>query len=151
MLDALEGSADHEVIVVDNASTDTSVSFLQEHHPQVKILQLSENEGFSGACNRGAVEAKNDVVVMLNNDMRVERDFLSPLLEKFSDPQVFAVSSQIFFSDPKKVREETGLTETWWENGNLGVGHRIDTGIQTAYPCAYPGGGSSAFDRSKFA
>ncbi|MBV9084597.1 MAG: glycosyltransferase, partial [Acidobacteriaceae bacterium] len=57
---------------------------------------------------------------------------------------------QIFFSDPAKRREETGLTESWWDAGRLRVSHRIDPEVDRAFPCAYPGGGSSAFDRRKF-
>ena len=82
--------------------------------------------------------------------MRVEENFLPALLENFKDPQLFAASSQIFFADKMRVREETGLTDVWWQRGALHVGHRNDPLVQTAYPCAYPGGGSSAFDRAKF-
>ena len=48
------------------------------------------------------------------------------------------------------LREETGLTQSWWENGSLRVRHRDDPAIQVPYPCAYGGGGSCAFDRRKF-
>ena len=64
--------------------------------------------------------------------------------------RVFSVACQIFFSDPNKLREETGLTQSWWENGSLRVRHRDDPAIQVPYPCAYGGGGSCAFDRRKF-
>ena len=43
--------------------------------------------------------------------------------------QVFAVACQIFFTDPDKLREETGLTQGWWENGGLRVRHRDDPAI----------------------
>jgi GT2 family glycosyltransferase len=141
---------EHEVIVVDNASTDGSVDLLREKFPSVRIMTLDRNLGFAGACNQGVLAARHDIVVLLNNDMRVEPDFLEPLLEPFSDPLVFAVSSQIFFADPAKRREETGLTQTWWQAGRLYVSHRIDPSVTVPYPCAYPGGGSSAFDRRKF-
>ncbi len=147
---ALAGNPDNEIIVVDNASIDGSVGFIREQFPQIKVLRMRQNAGFGGACNAGVAAAQNDVVVLLNNDMRVEPGFLPPLLDKFSDPHLFAVSSQIFFSDPNRRREETGLTETWWENGQLGVTHHIDPAIREAFPCAYPGGGSSAVDKRKF-
>ncbi len=150
LLDAISGSPENEVIVVDNASDDDSVSFLQERYPQVRVLLNQQNLGFALGANAGVRAAQNDVVVLLNNDMRVEPGFLNPLLENFSDPLVFAVSCQIFFSDSSKSREETGLTEVWWEAGRLRVGHRIDPELEVAYPCAYAGGGSSAFDRRKF-
>lgn len=150
VVQALAGNPDNEIIVVDNASMDGSVALLRDHFPQVKILRMRQNAGFGGACNAGATAARNDIVVLLNNDMRVEPNFLPPLLDKFCDPHLFAVSSQIFFSDPNRRREETGLTETWWEKGQLGVTHHIDPAIREAFPCAYPGGGSSAIDRRKF-
>src|SRR5581483_11189850 len=59
-------------------------------------------------------------------------------------------SCQIFFSDPAKRREETGLTEGWWQHGGLRVSHRIDPMVDDLYPCFYGGGGSCAFDRRKF-
>jgi len=61
-------------------------------------LALERNLGFGGGSNAGFREAKNDIVVLLNNDMRAEPDFLAPLLEGFADAAVFAVSCQIFLS-----------------------------------------------------
>ena len=116
----------------------------------MRVLALERNLGFGGGSNAGFRAAKNDIVVLLNSDMRVERDFLAPLLEAFTDETVFSVSCQIFFSDPNKLREETGLTQGWWENGSLRVRHRDDPAIQVPYPCFYGGGGSCAFDRRKF-
>ncbi len=140
----------NEIIVVDNGSTDGTADFLRRNFPQVRLLALPENQGFGGGSNAGIAVASNDIVVLLNNDMRVEPDFLAPLLEGFTDDTVFAVSCQIFFSDPDKPREETGLTEGWWENGSLRVGHRLDNQVVTRFPCFYGGGGSCAFDRRKF-
>ena len=114
------------------------------------LLALETNLGFGGGSNAGFRAAANDIVVLLNSDMRVEPDFLAPLLAGFTDEKVFAVSCQIFFSDPDRLREETGLTQGWWEDGGLRVRHRIDDGISDLYPCFYGGGGSCAFDRSKF-
>jgi O-antigen biosynthesis protein len=150
ILDALAGNPDNEIIVVDNASDDGSAEFLRSHFPSVRVLALDRNLGFGGGSNAGFRAAKNDIVVLLNSDMRVERDFLAPLLEAFTDETVFSVSCQIFFTDPNKLREETGLTQFWWENGSIRVRHRDDPAIQVPYPCAYGGGGSSAFDRRKF-
>jgi GT2 family glycosyltransferase len=150
VVDAMSGSPENEVIVVDDCSTDGSVEFLASRFPNVRVIALPKNVGFGGVSNAGFRAAKNDIVVLLNSDMRVAPDFLAPLLEVFADDQVFAASCQIFFSDPKKLREETGLTQGWWDMGGLRVRHRIDDAVTEAYPCFYGGGGSCAFDRRKF-
>ncbi len=150
VVDALSRNPENEIIVVDNGSEDDSVAFLRERFPMVRVLALETNLGFGGGSNVGFRAAKNDVVVLLNSDMRVDRDFLKPLLDAFTDDTVFAVSCQIFFSDPNKLREETGLTQAWWENGGLRVRHRIDAAVDVPFPCFYGGGGSCAFDRAKF-
>lgn len=150
VVEAASGNPENEVIVVDNGSADGSAEFVRATFPSVKLIALAENRGFGGGSNEGFRQARNDIVVLLNSDMRVAPDFLAPLLEGFRDPDVFAVSCQIFFSDPNKVREETGLTQGWWEDGGLKVRHRIDSEIDDLFPCFYGGGGSCAFDRRKF-
>jgi GT2 family glycosyltransferase len=150
VVEAAAGHPDNEVIVVDNGSADGSADFVRSAFPSVRVIALPDNRGFGGGSNEGFREARNDIVVLLNSDMRVAPGFLAPLLEGFRDPDVFAVSCQIFFSDPARVREETGLTQGWWQDGGLKVRHRIDSEIDDLFPCFYGGGGSCAFDRRKF-
>jgi GT2 family glycosyltransferase/glycosyltransferase involved in cell wall biosynthesis len=147
---AAESCPGSEIIVVDNGSDDFSAQLVLERFPQVRLIALPGNLGFGGGSNAGFRAAKHDIVVLLNSDMRVERDFLAPLLAGFADEKVFAVACQIYFTDPDKLRQETGLTEGWWQQGSLRVRHRIDPKIRELYPCFYGGGGSCAFDRRKF-
>ena len=81
--------------------------------------------------------------------MRVAEDFLGPLLEGFRDPRCLPSPAR-FFSDPGKLREETGLTQAWWQDGALRVRHRLDPAVTDLFPCFYGGGGRCAFDRHKF-
>ena len=147
---ALAGNPANEIIVADNGSSDGSADLVRERFPEVKLIALERNLGFGGGSNAGVRAAVNDIVVLLNSDMRVEPGFLAPLLGGFTDAGVFAVSCQILFTDPAKRREETGLTQGWWEEGGLRVRHRIDDEVRDLYPCFYGGGGSCAFDRRKF-
>ncbi len=141
---------DNEVIVVDNASEDGTAEYVHRAFPTVRLLALEKNLGFGGGNNAGVAAARNDIVVVLNNDMRVMPDTFQRLLEGFrGSPGVFAVSAQIFFSDPNKRREETGLTEGSFQGGLFRVGHLIEE-TPGVYPAFYAGGGSSAYDREMF-
>jgi len=150
LAEAMSGNARNEIIVVDNGSTDGSAEFVRSTFPQVRLVALPKNLGFGGGSNAGFAAAQNDIVVLLNSDMRVDSGFLQPLLDGFTDASVFAVTSQIFFSDPGRKREETGLTQGWWSSGFLRLRHVADEAVNELFPCFYPGGGSSAIDRRKF-
>ncbi|HUV14643.1 MAG TPA: glycosyltransferase [Acidobacteriota bacterium] len=142
----------HQVLVVDNGSTDGSVEWLRSDYPQVDILPLEHNLGFGEGNNKGVQAARHDVVVLLNNDMIVSEDFLRPLLEGLSDPSVFAVTSQVFFPDERR-REETGNTRARLERGYLHLSHEQVHqyhSVRKVLPVLWAGGGSSAFRRDRF-
>jgi len=70
-----------EVILVDNGSIDGSVEEMRARHGWVRLIENAHNAGFSAGCNQGARAAlEPDVLVFLNNDMRVERDWLTELV-----------------------------------------------------------------------
>jgi len=143
----------HEILVVDNGSTDGSVDFVRQHFPCVHVLALDRNYGFAEGNNRAIAQARTDIVVLLNNDMIVNREFLRPLLDGFSDPSVFAVTSQIFFPDSNRRREETGKTRGRFERGFFYLWHddiRPDDTRGDNIPVFWAGGGSCAIDRKKY-
>ena len=144
---------EHEILVVDNGSTDGSRELVRESFPTVRWLGLDRNYFFSAGNNAGVRVASNDLIVLLNNDMRVEPDFLAPLLAPFSEGgDVFAVASQIFFSKPGKRREETGLTSAQFADGWIHLGHAPVSSFLRTEPVAtfWAGGGACAFDRRKY-
>jgi GT2 family glycosyltransferase/glycosyltransferase involved in cell wall biosynthesis len=142
----------HEIIVVDNGSTDESIRFLKNQFPQVKVVALDRNYGFGEGNNIGVKAAANDIVVLLNNDMAVDRNFLRPLLNGFEDVDVFAISSQIFFQSLNRRREETGKTSANFRFGAFEYFHEnVSENLCSGYyPTYWAGGGSSAIDRRKF-
>jgi O-antigen biosynthesis protein len=143
----------HQILVVDNGSADGSVQFVEERFPGVRVVPLNRNYGFGGGNNRGIEEVRTDIIVFLNNDMVVDRNFLAPLLEGFTDQCVFAVTSQIFISDPSRRRQETGKTRGRFDRGFFYFWHDEiqpkDENLKTI-PVFWAGGGSCAVDRKKF-
>jgi GT2 family glycosyltransferase len=69
-----------EIIAVDNASTDGSAGWIASHHPTVRLIRNPENIGFGDACNAGMAQAKGDILVLLNQDTIVQRDWLGALV-----------------------------------------------------------------------
>lgn len=88
----LESGAD-EVIVVDDGSTDSSDKFVTNLMTKnLRLIKNKKNLGFVYSVNRGVKEAVGEIVVLLNNDVVPEKNFLEPLKEDFTDSKVFAVS-----------------------------------------------------------
>lgn len=71
---------DFVILVVDNGSTDGSLSWLAEHYPEVRVLPLDKNYGFCVAVNRGIQAADTPYVILLNNDTEAEPEFVEALL-----------------------------------------------------------------------
>ncbi len=80
-LDSLQNQSSHcfHIIVVDNGSTDGSVSYIEQHYPQVEIIVLPQNRGFSAAVNSGIRASTKKWVMLLNNDVEVESGCLAYL------------------------------------------------------------------------
>lgn len=74
-----------EIILVDNNSSDESVSFTREYFPQVHVVNNKQNLGFAKANNIGAQTAQGEYLLLLNNDTHVEKDFLAQLIQSFDE------------------------------------------------------------------
>ncbi|MBM4266253.1 MAG: glycosyltransferase [Deltaproteobacteria bacterium] len=149
------GHPEDEILVVDNGSEDDTrdaVTRLAAEAPvAIRLVGLDRNEGFAGATNRGALEARNPVLIFLNNDMVVEPDFVQPLLDVFGEePSVFGVSCQIDFIDPNRPRWETGKVHATLRRGLVRLFHLDRFDEDKTYPIFFAGGGASAYDRSRF-
>lgn len=102
-------SCPYEIIVVDDGSKDDSVSWLRKNHPDILLIQNSENLGFSKSCNQGIAMAKGDLVLLLNTDVRLSPDYLNALLPYFNNPNTFGVMGKIWDSSGKKVEMEAKI------------------------------------------
>lgn len=91
----------YEVIMVDNASKDLSLDFVEKHFPQIKVIISSKNLGFAGGVNLGVREAKGKYIVLLNNDTRVDKNWLKELVKRIeSDSSIAAVNSKVYLYYP---------------------------------------------------
>ncbi|HEX8965103.1 MAG TPA: glycosyltransferase family 2 protein [Patescibacteria group bacterium] len=85
-----------ELIIPDDASTDDSVTFLEEFAKKskvaCKVVANKKNKGFSGNVNSGVAKATGDILLLLNTDVIPHKGFLDPLVAHFEDNNVFAVA-----------------------------------------------------------
>jgi GT2 family glycosyltransferase len=66
-----------ETLVLDNGSNDGTVEWIADAHPRVRVIARRDNLGFAGGNNLLAAEARGDVLLLLNNDMRAEPDLVA--------------------------------------------------------------------------
>ena len=89
--------ADTEIIVVEDAGGDDTVPWLKREHPEeVRLLEHERNKGFCLACQTGFEHARFPIVLLLNNDVRLQKDCIAPMAAHFKDPAVFAVTGKMF-------------------------------------------------------
>ena len=88
---------DAEVIVVDDGGGDDTALWLRSRYgSEIPVVEHATNLGFAAACLSGFRSAQGEVVLLLNNDVRLKEDCIAPFLEHFQDPEVFAVTGKIF-------------------------------------------------------
>ena len=98
-----------EIIVADNASTDNSIGFLKEHFPEVRIIAMPENTGYTGGYNRALKEVDADYYVLLNSDIEVTAGWLEPIIKLMeSDNSIAACQPKILDYNNKKRFEYAG-------------------------------------------
>lgn len=98
-----------EVILVDNGSTDGSQEYVRAQYPEVKLLELNKNMGFTGACNAGYAVSMGDLVVLLNNDTEVDPRWLEELVGAFERvPEAGSVASKMLLFDQRDVLHTAG-------------------------------------------
>ncbi len=96
-----------DVFVVDNGSTDNSLSVIRASHPECIYLENGENLGFAEGNNRGMQEAiarKADLLLLLNNDTLVDPQFLSEIVSAAKkNPDTAVFGPKIYFHDAPEV------------------------------------------------
>lgn len=89
----------HDVLVVDNASTDGTAELLRDHHPEVRVVRLPTNTGFAGGVQAGLDATEAEFVALLNNDATADPGWLAALVaEARQHPEAAAVTSRMYIA-----------------------------------------------------
>lgn len=97
------------VYVADNASTDDSVAFVQQHYPDVKIIQNTGNYGYAKGYNDALREVEEDIYALVNSDVEVTEGWLSPVMELFqADAETAIIQPKILDYKNKAYFEYAG-------------------------------------------
>jgi GT2 family glycosyltransferase len=92
---------DYKVYVLDNASTDGSVGFIKSNFPAVEVIEAKENFGTAEGSNIGVRNTKGEYIVLMSNDVRVDRYCIENLVKTLdSDSSIGIYSSKLLKYDP---------------------------------------------------
>lgn len=100
-----------EIVLADNGSTDDSVTWLRATYPTVRVISMGENLGFCGGNNRAIEQTDGTFVVLLNNDVQVEPDWLTHLVSRAeTHPRIAAVQPKLLQFDDHGRFEYAGAS-----------------------------------------
>jgi GT2 family glycosyltransferase len=141
---------DHEVILVDNGSTDGSGAYVREAFPEVVQIELHENRGFTGACNAGYAASGGEFVCLLNNDTEADDRWLASIVDTFErHPNAGAVATKMLLFDRRNYFHSAG--DFYRVNGlpgNRGVWQEDRGQYDREEPVFSACGGAAAYRRS---
>ena len=141
----------YRVVLVDNGSSDGSVEAVRRSHPAVRVLENDRNRGFSAGSNQGALEAEEaDVLVFLNNDMRVEPGFLRALVAPVARGLCAASTARMLSWDGKRMNSAGGGMN--FHGIGIQRGYEEPLGPEFERPCLtlFACGGAMAMDARTF-
>lgn len=134
-----------DIKVIDNASQDDSVEFLRRSFPQVKIVQKEKNN-FLFSVNEDVRSSTKDYFIFLNNDLKVDKGFIAPLLDCLGNSDVFAATCKIYDWEGKSI--QSGKRYISFKKFTYNSWYDFDR----QYPChtLFASGGASAYNRKTF-
>lgn len=98
-----------EIVLGDNASTDNSVDYVRNNFPTVTIIENDKNYGFAGGYNHILEKVKADYFVLLNSDVEVPENWISPVINLMqSDEKIAVAQPKIKWQQQKQQFEYAG-------------------------------------------
>ncbi len=109
--DVVQNSEEATIYVVDNASTDDSIAYLKQSHPNVKLVQLIDNHGYAGGYNKALEQIDEPIPILMNNDVRPAEGWLRPIIRCFQEEKdVAAIQPKILADDQRDHFEYAGAS-----------------------------------------
>jgi len=103
-----------EIVVIDNASTDGSVSFIKEKYPGIVLVHNKENYGFAKGYNEGLKHVDADYYLLLNSDVEVQKGWVEPIITLMeSDSQIAACQPKLLQYNNRNMFEYSGGAGGW--------------------------------------
>lgn len=141
---------DFEILLCDNGSTDGTQAYVHEQYPEVTLVEIGYNSGFTGACNAGWRASSGEIAILLNNDTEVEPNWLEEILKAFdAHPEVGIVACRMMLFDRRNHFHTAGdYYRIDGIPGNRGVWQQ-DVGQYDAPERVFSGcGGGAAYRRA---
>ncbi len=135
-----------DIVIVDDQSTDGSVELLRRDFPQVNLITPDDKGGFGRTANQAVLACEHDHVLLLNNDVLLEKDFFTHWQHHFDDPNTFALASWMLRWDRQTV--DSGRRVAVWDKGL--IRHWVVEDRGQVAPSFYACGGASIYDKRKF-
>lgn len=93
-----------EIIVVDNGSTDQTLTGIRKNFPKVKVLAQKTNLGFAKAINLGVKEAKSELILITNNDVVFEKNCLKKLVKTAAaDSHATVIGGKVYWKNTHRL------------------------------------------------
>jgi N-acetylglucosaminyl-diphospho-decaprenol L-rhamnosyltransferase len=142
----------HETLVVDDGTGDPEIAGLVARHADAQLVALAINSGFSRACNLAAQRADGEVLVLLNDDCVVERNFLERITDPLDAPAGVTMVASVMrdWAEPQLIDSagmELDRTLLVWDYLNGEPLSLLDRGVPDPVG---PSAAAAAFDRESF-
>ena len=144
----VDTSLGHEIIVADDCSTENDIEFLQNNFPEITVFQMEQNSGFGKVANAAVRSAKNEIVIILNNDIEAGKGFLAHLTKHFTSKDIFCVTTRVFNEGNNITGRISGSVQ--WGKFKLSGHNKNGKLEEETSPTLFGGGGSAAFHKEKF-
>ncbi len=140
-----DSARSYEIMVIDDCSQDASLEVLRREFPTVRAEKTPKNLGFQGANNYAAKLANSQLIMPINNDIKLHEKALFYLAEHFNSPEVFAVSGKIYDFDGAKFLY--GNRGGYFDKGHFYLYEKPpEDSTQTLFAC----GGAFMVDRKRY-